>query len=528
MATTTTTIRATTTTFVSCAAESGRADAFSFAALYRAYQACRRRKRGTRNAQRYEIRLLDNLADTLQALRNGAWRPSRSVCFVTRTPKAREIHAADFADRVVHHLLTPRLEALFEPVFIHDSYANRVGKGTHAAVDCLQTFMRRVSCNGKRAAWYMQLDIRNFFNSIDRRLLYRMLLKRLARSVRSGRLERTEAGRLAWLVRTILAHEAGKDTVRRGPASGFDLVPPHKRLAHAAPGTGIPIGNLTSQFFANVYLNELDQFVKHRLKAAHYLRYVDDFILVHQERAVLERWRSEITAFLRERLSLALRGEVKLCPVSSGADFLGYIVRPGYRLVRHRVIGSLRQRLTSLERQMVRNDKGGSSLLLKPERRDMLRSTLASYLGHFKHADTFRLRSALWRRYPWLGDVFELLPDGGLLPLWEPQSVTSLRSQWRYFRRLRPTDLLLLQIGDCFELYDGDARSMAARLGISLAEHNRPGFSAVMSQPLRLLRAFRARLRRLGLAHAFVAEEGHLKKAGKRRVLRLCWRPRVP
>lgn len=173
MATPTTTTAATTTTFVSCAAESDTAPAvFGFAALYRAWQACRRGKRGTRKAQRYETRLLDNLVDTAQALHTQAWRPSRPIRFVTLHPKPREILAAEFGDRVVHHLLVPWFERLFEPVFIHDSHANRKGHGTHAAVQRLQTFLRR-----KPGAHYLQLDIANFFNSIDRRMLKRRLIQ---------------------------------------------------------------------------------------------------------------------------------------------------------------------------------------------------------------------------------------------------------------------------------------------------------------------------------------------------------------
>lgn len=143
---------------------------FGFAPLYRAYLACRRGKRGTRKAQRYEMRLLDHLVETAQALQEESWRPSRAIRFVVTHPKPREILAAEFADRVVHHLLVPWLERHYEPVFIHDSFANRKGKGSHAAVDRLQAFTRAMP-----AAWYLQLDIGNFFNSINRRVLFGLL-----------------------------------------------------------------------------------------------------------------------------------------------------------------------------------------------------------------------------------------------------------------------------------------------------------------------------------------------------------------
>ena len=204
------------------------AGVFSFRALYQAYIACRVGKRGSRSAQRYDLRLLDNLIDTATALQRNAWRPSRSVCFVSRQAKPREVHAAEFSDRVVHHLLVPRLEALYEPVFIHDSDSNRVGKGTHAAVDRRQTFMRQVSRNGQRPAWYLQLDIASFFPRIDRRILYRLLQRRLAKAVAREQLTRAEALQLTDLCRVILSAEPGRD--------GRRLSQPGAQAARAAPG----------------------------------------------------------------------------------------------------------------------------------------------------------------------------------------------------------------------------------------------------------------------------------------------------
>lgn len=444
---------------------------------------------------------------------------------MTTRPKAREIHAADFADRVVHHLLVPRLEALFEPVFTHDSYSNRQGKGTHGAVVRLQTFMRRVSRNGKRRGWYLQLDIENFFNRIDRGALLSLLEGRLARSVAAGILDAPGADQLGWLCRTILAEVPGRNVVRRGPPESFGKVPPHKRLAEAPAGRGLPIGNLTSQFFANVYLNELDQFVKHRLKCRAYLRYVDDFVLLHEDPAVLEGWRKRIEEFLAARLGLALRDGGVLQPVSAGCDFLGYVVRPGYRLVRRRVIGHLRERLNRFEAELLRQGPTGTQLDLRKEPRERLRATLASYLGHCQHAASFRLRQALWRRYPWLGALFALSDSGVLRPRWAPASVTSLRSQWRYFARTAPEALVLMQTGNRAQAYEAQARRLSDLLRHPLDPTPRPGFAVTLSMPLSQLRSLRNRLRNVGIAHCFVAEEGYLRSGHKRRVLRLAWRP---
>lgn len=144
----------------------------SLANLYRQYHACRRNKRNTHNALRFEIEQEKNLIELHEALVDQSYRPGRSVCFFATKPKLREIFAADFRDRVVHHLLVDYLEKIWEPVFIHDSYACRKGKGVHAGVKRLQTFIRQVTANGSRPAWYLQLDIHNYFMRIDKDILF--------------------------------------------------------------------------------------------------------------------------------------------------------------------------------------------------------------------------------------------------------------------------------------------------------------------------------------------------------------------
>ena len=294
---------------------------FGLHALWRAYRACRKGKRHTRDAQQYQVRLLDGLVQARDALASASWRPSPHLCFVVDQPKRREIHAAPFADRVVHHLLTERLARLYEPVFIHDSYANRKGKGTLAAVDRLQQCMRSGAAGqGQPGQWYaLQLDIANFFNRIHRPTLFGLLQHRLVRAVRRQGLAPDEARTLQTLCRALLQAAPTEGVRRKGPPARFAAVPPHKRLAAQEPGRGLPIGNLTSQFFANVYLNELDQFVKHQLKARHYLRYVDDFVLLHPDPAQLVAWRDAIEAFLAQRLGLALKERSTPRHVSAGA-----------------------------------------------------------------------------------------------------------------------------------------------------------------------------------------------------------------
>lgn len=483
---------------------------FGFAPLYRAYLACRRGKRGTRKAQRYEMRLLDHLVETAQALQEESWRPSRAIRFVVTHPKPREILAAEFADRVVHHLLVPWLERHYEPVFIHDSFANRKGKGSHAAVDRLQAFTRAMP-----AAWYLQLDIGNFFNSINRRVLFGLLRHRLERDARRPaddvrHAPPAEARAMLGLARRLLTGNPARRAVYQGRPEDLARVPAHKQLANAPAETGLPIGNLTSQFFANVYLNELDQFVKHRLKARHYVRYVDDFVLLHPDRAQLEAWRQAIAGFLRERLGLALRDAGRLAPIGNGIDFLGYIARPDYRLVRRRVLGHARERLARHGRRCLRR---GGELFLPPGRADAVQATLASYLGHFRHAQAGGAVSRLFAGQPWLGHLLDCREGDRdrLRRVDRPAGVTSLASQWRYFRRRYPGHVVMMQVGNRWECQapEGDELPLAFRR----APGHRPGLPATSCLAFGQLATLKRALTRQGRPWCEVAENGHLRGA---------------
>ena len=330
----------------------------SLAACHAAWLRARRGKRPSANQLAFEVRWMDRLLKLKTALRTGVWQPARTVSFIVSHPKTREIHAPDFADRVVHHLLVERLEKLYEPVFIHDSYANRLGKGSHAAVDRLQQFMR--SRNGQ--GWYLQLDIHNYFNSINRHILYQMLCHRLQQCERRAELPAAHVLALRSLCHKLLANKVS-ETVR-DPAAAARL-PPHKRLANAAPGCGIPVGNLTSQFFANVYLNALDQFVKHTLKCRHYVRYVDDFVLLADDAAQLRQWQGQINEFLAATLGLKCKDAVLLQPLCQGIDFLSYRVFAGHRRVRPRVVAHCRAKLQDWAARHVQT--GGEGTLLNPD-----------------------------------------------------------------------------------------------------------------------------------------------------------------
>ncbi len=344
---------------------------FSFKNIQKAYLNCRRNKRNTINALRFEFNAAENLLKLEQELKNRTYHPSRSILFAATRPKLREIFAADFRDRVVHHLLVNELEKTWEPIFIHDSYACRNGKGTHAAMVRMRKFTRQITRNGKRRAYYLQLDIKDFFTSINKDMLFTLL---------NAKIDNPD---ITWLTKKVLFWDCTASYVTRGDSELLSNIPPNKSLFGKDNQRGLPIGNLTSQFFANVYLNTLDQFVKHTLKAHYYLRYVDDFVILSLDTAELSAWQARIEELLSKQLNLRLNPKRhKLQPISNGMDFLGYIIRPNYILVRRRVVNNLKEKIR---------------LFCQKEEKDLnkLRDSVASYLGHFRWANSYRLINKL-------------------------------------------------------------------------------------------------------------------------------------
>jgi len=341
--TSTTATRTTTTSTTSSAPvpsadypEHHHAD-FSFLELVEAYLDCRQGKRNSASAMAFEQDLERNLFHLHDELQDGYYRPGRSICFVITRPKAREVWAAEFRDRIVHHLLHNQIAPRFYARFIVDSCACIPGRGTLYAARRLETKIRSITQNWSRPAHYLKLDLANFFVSIDKGILRAQLAKHISEP---------------WWLRlaeTILFHDPRQDFEYRGDLAMLDLVPPHKRLTNQTADRGLPIGNLSSQFFANVYLDVLDQHVKHQIGARHYIRYVDDFILLHESPQWLNAAHADIKAFLPARLNARLNPtKTILQPVDRGVDFVGQVIKPWHRYTRHRTVTAALQRVITV------------------------------------------------------------------------------------------------------------------------------------------------------------------------------------
>lgn len=302
-----------------------------------AYFDCRRTKRNTRNALEFECDLERNLGKLYDDLYDGTYRPGKSICFVITRPKPREVWAADFRDRVVHHLLYNRIGPRFERSFIADSCACIKGRGTLYAVERLESKVRSITQNWSKRAFYLKCDLANFFVSIDKRILLDLLLAKTSEPFWRSLTER------------VLMHDPRADFEYHGAPEMMQLVPPHKRLMEQADHLGLPIGNLSSQFFANVYLDVLDQRAKHELGARYYVRYVDDFLFLHESPARLNEILADVTAFLPARLGARINPrKTILQPIDRGIDFVGQVIKPWRRETRKRTRNEALRRVAEM------------------------------------------------------------------------------------------------------------------------------------------------------------------------------------
>ncbi len=257
----------------------------------------------------FEEDLANNLLQLRINLLFHSYNPKPLETFIVKDPKTRKISKSSFEDRVVHHALVRILESIFDKIFIYDSYANRKGKGTLAALKRFDVFKRKLSKNGKLNEWFnnnkikgyvLKADIKHYFETISHDILLNILKKRV------------KCNKTIWLIKKIL------DNYQEGEVN-----------------IGMPLGNLTSQFFANVYLNELDYFVKYELRIKCYIRYVDDFVILSNSKEELFIIKEKINNFLKEKLNIELhQDKSRIIPIGKGIPFLGFRIFYYYKLLK--------------------------------------------------------------------------------------------------------------------------------------------------------------------------------------------------
>jgi len=381
-----------------------------------------------------------------EQIRTHTYKPCRYTCFAISDPTPREILAPSYPDRIVHRWLVNKMEPYIDKRFLDCSYANRTGKGHHRAVKQLQCYLQNPANK-----YYLKMDIESFFNTIAHAVLLQLVkrwlekmpcasppLPRYPLPRPSGRgtekiaslngalapVSSAEKEILFSVAQTIITHNPTKNVIYTGNKEKLKIIPRQKSYFHNAPGKGLPLGNLSSQFFANIYLHELDWFVKHKLPSPngegqgvrYYLRYVDDIVLLAENTEQLTCWRDALKNFLKNELKLnAHPKKTILQPACYGIDFLGYIVRKDYLLVRRRVVKNFKRKLYFFNR-LLNSEKYiyysciGSSKLEKMYRKrklkipvqpspELLKNILCcinSYYGISRFANTYKLRRDIY------------------------------------------------------------------------------------------------------------------------------------
>lgn len=336
----------------------------SFENLYLAARKAARGKRRRPNVMRFNHRLESALFRLQRELREGRYRPGEYHTFRIRDPKPRLISAAPYRDRVVHHALCNVLEPIFERTFINESYACRKGRGTHAALD-------RFSEHARRHHYVLLCDVRRFFPSMDHEVLKGLIARKLKDPAVHGLLDLIIDG-----------SNRQEDVIDWFP--GDDLLTPVERRR------GLPIGNQTSQFFANVYLDPLDHFVKEQLRIKGYCRYCDDFALFSDDKQALARHREACRDFLAGlRLKLHPR-KAEIYRVQDGPRFLGFRIFPTHRRLARENVKRMRTRMRGLQQRYAADEI----------QLDEVTHSVASWIGHARHGNTWRLRERLFGELP--------------------------------------------------------------------------------------------------------------------------------
>ncbi|MEX2008196.1 MAG: reverse transcriptase/maturase family protein, partial [Candidatus Spechtbacterales bacterium] len=346
-------------------------------------------KRPTANALAFEERYEENLFALYEDILRREYKIGRSVCFIVDKPVKREIFAADFRDRIVHHLLFNWLNPVFEPHFIKDSYSCRKGKGTSAGVRELGSFIRSCSENHIKECWVLKLDIEGYFMSIDRAILHTKIERKL-RALKNPPFDLDTA---FYLLRLVAFNNPTTNFVMRGTREDWRGLPKSKSLFFAASGKGFPVGNLTSQLFSNIYLDDFDHFVREELGVRRYGRYVDDMVFIHSDKEAMKALVPKIGGYLRDSLGLKLHPKkLYLQEARKGVSFLGTFLKPWRTYIGRRTKRNLYAKLT--EWNILAKESGG----LGQEGITSFFASINSYLGMLSHYDTFKLRSKVVAR----------------------------------------------------------------------------------------------------------------------------------
>lgn len=347
--------------------------------LHAAYQSAKRKKSNKPYVRVFERNLEENLNRLADDLINRTYQPEPSSCFIVEKPKKREVFAAQFRDRVVHHLYFNYTHRIFERTFIADTYSCIEGRGTHYGIERMKKHIRQESRNWQRECYVLKLDIRGYFMHIDRQNLLKISTEKLKKNTKNT--DCIDLDFVLWMTHEIVMLDPKESCQIIGSRKEWEGLDKNKSLFYTPDGCGLPIGNLTSQLFSNVYLNELDQFCKRTLKCKHYGRYVDDAYVVSCDKEWLQSIIPKVENFLNSYLHLELHmGKTRIYDVRRGVEFLGAYVLPYRTYISNE----------SLERMIKQIRK------MKTTHKDDVYRSVNSWLGVLSHYNSFNIRCELF------------------------------------------------------------------------------------------------------------------------------------
>lgn len=376
--------------------------------LFIAYHKAIVHKSDKRCVQECEKRLDTIIHQLTDELYERRYHSRPSSCFIVKHPKKREVFAADFIDRIIHHYIFMKTHILFERTFIHDTYSCIEKRGTHYGIQRLRHHIESCSENYTRPCYVLKMDLKGYFMHIDRLLLSNIVDKTLDHmairpSDGAGLMweEKIDIGFMKYLCREVIMSDPTEGCIIHGDRSDWDGLPDSKCMFLVPKGYGLPIGNLTSQLFSNVFLNQLDQFVKRTLRCKHYGRYVDDYFLVSTDRHELHRWAKEIEKYLSDELHISInKGKTQVCDAMHGVEFLGAYIKPWRIYISN-------QSLRRMHRQI-------PSMMNKTPEQQM--QSVNSFLGILGHYNSYRERKKLVQQV----DITRIgyMTDGDYRKIW--------------------------------------------------------------------------------------------------------------
>ena len=365
--------------------------------LHQAYLDARRHKRSRAYQQRFERDMYWQLEYLCDELYTRTYKPAPSTCFIIEDPKKREIIAAEFRDRIVHHLFYNYTHQLFERTFIADSYSCIKGRGTHYGINRLEHHIRQESQNYTRRCYVLKMDIKGYFMNINRQRLLEicreslhcMMSHRVEKGSRETWADRLDIRFIDYLAELIITLNPTENCRRIGWPDDWEGLPDSKSLFQSSDGCGLPIGNLTSQLFSNVYLNELDQWMKRVMGCRHYGRYVDDFYVVSTDSGWLVSLLPMVRDFLHTELGLTLHEDkTVVCDVRRGVEYLGAYLKPWRKYVSSQCLVRMNRHIAVLEASVSGMPADAAAL--------RVRNSLCSFLGVLSHYSSYHLRRSLF------------------------------------------------------------------------------------------------------------------------------------